>query len=270
MLGGEEPPLDHMVEKGEQRIEVAATFRRPHGFRCSPSCPHVNISNSSSRVPKAPGRAMTPSDSSDISIFRSCIESTTRSSVNPGWAISRDVRCPGITPMIRPPWARTASARTPIMPTCAPPKTTVCPRAASRAPSSRPAEANSSPAPTLDPVKTQIRVMAVLFQRYHAVRRGWEGGRRERRRLRTGEPPAPAAAGCCSCMTARESKPPGGRVVTAGVDREQPAPGRPLPERGVRDTCDRRATRAAGRPRSNAAGLSAAGLRHSPAPLSAP
>ena len=158
--------------KASSASKYPATFRRPQGFRCSPSCAQVNASNSSSRVPKPPGRAMTPSDSSDIIIFRSCIESTTRSSVSPEWATSLAVRWPGMTPMICPPWARTASARIPIRPTCAPPKTTVCPRAASRAPSSRAADANSSPAPTLDPVKTQIRFMAALLQRYHATREG--------------------------------------------------------------------------------------------------
>ena len=73
------------------------------------------------------------------------------------------------------------------MPTCAPPKTTVCPRPASRAPSSRAAAANSSPAPTFDPVKTQIRVMAALLQRYHATGRA-DGA--ERRRQRERERPA--------------------------------------------------------------------------------
>ena len=50
---------------------------------CRPSWLHVNSSKSSSSVPVPPGSATTASDSSAISALRSCIVSTTRSSVRP-------------------------------------------------------------------------------------------------------------------------------------------------------------------------------------------
>ena len=64
---------------------------------------------------------MNASDSSAISALRSCMEPTTRMSVTSRWAISLSTSARGITPMISPPSASTASASTPISPTPPPP-----------------------------------------------------------------------------------------------------------------------------------------------------
>src|SRR3954469_15502212 len=59
---------------------------------------------------------MKASDSSAISALRSCMESTTRSSLSAGWATSRSTSACGMTPMTRPPASSAASARAPAAP----------------------------------------------------------------------------------------------------------------------------------------------------------
>ena len=85
------------------------TFRMPIGLRCMPNCPHATTSNSSSRVPKPPGKAIKASDSDAISALRSCMLDTTCSLVTvskarvhvPGQGLGNDAGEP-----CRPPASR--------------------------------------------------------------------------------------------------------------------------------------------------------------------
>src|SRR5439155_1533909 len=103
---------------GAQYPPVSST---PMGFSCSPSCPQVIASNSSSSVPHPPGSATTASLSADITALRSCSDDTMRSSVSPWCATSREVNARGSTPTTSAPPASAASAHAPISPSEAPP-----------------------------------------------------------------------------------------------------------------------------------------------------
>src|ERR1700682_6187779 len=100
------------------------------GFSCSPSCPQVIASNSSSMVPQPPGKATNQLASADITALRSWSELTMRISLKPVCAISRAASARGSTPITSAP------------------------------PSSAPIKYDSR-APALDPAKTQIRFISL-------------------------------------------------------------------------------------------------------------
>ena len=102
---------------------------------------------------------MNPSARSHIACFRVCIESVTTSSVRPRWATSRSLRACGMNPTTSPPAASAASATVPINPTRPPPYTTVCPAAASDAPSSHATTVSAGSPPGFDPQNTQTLAM---------------------------------------------------------------------------------------------------------------
>ena len=86
------------------------------GLRYSPNCFQVIISSSSSNVPQPPGNATIPSLRFAIFCFRSCMDSTSISSVNPVWCQFCSTIKRGITPVTSPPFFNTASATAHIKP----------------------------------------------------------------------------------------------------------------------------------------------------------
>src|SRR4051794_8496995 len=138
-----------------------STSNRAVGLACRPSIPHVQASNSSSRVPAAPGSATNASASSPIRALRSCIVCTTSIRGSPGCASSSSTRCCGITPTTSPPAASAASATTPISPTCPPPYTTPIP-ARARSVAKAAAACRWDGGPAWDPVKTAMRTPPTL------------------------------------------------------------------------------------------------------------
>ena len=145
------------VEQRQQRIVVACHVEQATGLAVDAELRPRDGFEKLLKSSVAAGSAMKASARSAISVFRSCMERTTRSSVRPRCAISRVTIASGMTPMASPPAARTASASTPISPTLPPPKTTPSPRSASLRPSSWAASTYAGREPTLEPQKTQMR-----------------------------------------------------------------------------------------------------------------
>ncbi len=119
-----------------------------------PSWAQVRISSVSSRVPSPPGSATKPSASEAMVALRSCMLSTRRISLSPGWASSRGgqrARDDANHLTARP--SSTASARAPIKPTEPPPYTSPSCRSTSVRPRSRAASTYSVARPGIGPAE---------------------------------------------------------------------------------------------------------------------
>eukprot|EP01139_Manchomonas_bermudensis_P024248 Amastigsp_a842302_16.p2 type:complete len:191 gc:universal Amastigsp_a842302_16:366-938(+) len=149
----------------------------PMGLRWMPSCAHVIISKSSSKVPKPPGIAINTSASEAMRFLRSCIDSTKTTSPMPSPATSFGARARGMTPITAPPPSCTARATAPMMPTEPPPYTSPTPRSRIAAPSSCPAAMKAGDLPADDPQYTHARPMRRFMSKIASSRNTSTSGR---------------------------------------------------------------------------------------------